>query len=65
MIFLLQAGAFVIFVSPSLTCPLDVALTTHDLCVADGDVTVGAAAWAKLAREPRWVDIYLPLNKCS
>ena len=54
-----------IFVSPSLTCPLDLALATHDLGVADGDVTVGAAAWANLARDPRWVDIYLPLNRCS
>ena len=61
----LQVGAFMIFVSPALTCPQDLALATHDLGVADGDVTVGAAAWANLAREPRWVDIYLPLNRCS
>ena len=54
-----------IVVSPSLTCPLDLALTTHDLCFADGDVTVAAATWEKLAREPRWVDIFLPLNRCS
>ena len=63
--FALQVGAFMIFVSPSQASPLDLALATHDLGVADGDVTVGAAAWEKLAREPRWVDIYLPLARCS
>ena len=47
-----------IFVSPSLTFPPDLGLTTHDLCFADGTATVGAATWAKLAREPRWVDIF-------
>ena len=60
----LQVGAFMIFVSPALTCPLDLALATHDIC-ADGAATVAAATWEKLAREPRWVDIYLPLNRCS
>ena len=52
-----------IFVSPSQASPLDLALATHDIC-ADGAATVAAATWEKLAREPRWVDIYLPLNKC-
>ena len=65
MLFLLQVGAFMIFASPSLIYPLDLGKTAHDLCFADGAATVGAATWAKLAREPRWIDIYLPLNRCS
>ena len=62
MILVLQVGAFMIFASLSLIGPLDLGLKAHDFCSAD--VTV-AATWAKLAREPRWVDIYLPLNRCS
>ena len=62
MLLVLQVGAFMIFASPSLIGPLDLGLKTHDFCSAD--VTVGSATWAKLAREPRWVDIYLPLKRC-
>ena len=47
-----------IFVSPSQASPLDLALATHDIC-ADEAATVGAATWEKLARELRWVDIYI------
>ena len=57
MIFLWQAGALMVFVSPSQTSPLEFALATHDIC-ADGAATVAAATWEKLARGPRWVDIY-------
>ena len=63
MLFVLEAGAFMIFAPPLLICPLDLGKTAHDICFAD--VTVGAATWANVAREPRWVDIYLPLNRCS
>ena len=63
--FALQVGAFKIFVSPSRTGPLDLTLATHDVCFVDKNVTDGATAWAELAREARWVDIYLPLNRCS
>ena len=64
MLCVLQVGAFMIFASPPLICPLDLDKTAHDICFAD--VTVGrTATWAKVAREPRWVDIYLPLNRCS
>ena len=61
----LQVGAFRIFVSPSWAGPLDLTLATHDLCFADENITDGATAWAEMEREARWVDIYLPLNRCS
>ena len=60
--FALQVGAFKIFVSPSRTGPLDLTL---DLCFADENITDGATAWAEMEREARWVDVYLPLNRCS
>ena len=60
--FALQVGAFKIFVSPSRTGPLDLTL---DLCFADGATTMYAATWAEMESEARWVDIYLPLNRCS
>ena len=62
MSFVLQVGAFKIFVPPSLTCPHGIALATHDLC-ADGGVTSGAATSAEMTREAHWVDIYLPFPK--
>ena len=60
--FALQVGAFKIFVSPSRTGPLDLTL---DLCFANGAAMDGAVTGGELAGEPRWVDIYLPLNRCS
>ena len=52
-----------IFVSPSMACPPDLGVATHEL--ANGAAMDGAVTWGKLAGEPRWVDIYLPLKRCS
>ena len=50
-----------IFVSPSMACPPDLGVATHEL--ANGAALDGGATWGKLAGEPRWVDIYLPLKR--